>query len=180
MTPRSSTCINMDDIIQRFAEAFVTFEHGINDLSVVIKQIRSLSPQILLANKEIVSFAILVATLKIKHRFTPPGKFDNRMFYFYYLSLYTADAAILLSNDTEKLGECCKMHSEFCKTQDQWRQICSTHRTRMHRMWKRIAKVNLERSDMSLVQDYTDGGDINCTNGNLLFYTCVCGCDVLS
>ena len=72
------------------------------------------------------------------------------------------------------------MHSEFCKTQDQWRQICSTHRSRMHRMWKRIAKVNLERSDMSLVQDYTDGGDINFSNGNLLFYTCICGCDVLS
>lgn len=82
MTPRSFTCINMDDLIQQFAEAFVTFEHGIDDLSVVIKQIRSLSPQILLANKEIVSFAILVATLKIKNRFTPSGKFDNRMFYF--------------------------------------------------------------------------------------------------
>ena len=170
----------MDDIIQRFAEAFVTFEHGINDLSVVIKQIRSLSPQILLANKEIVSFAILVATLKIKHRFMPSSKFENRMFYFLLLIFIHCRCSYIVSNDTEKLGECCKMHSEFCKTQDQWRQICSTHRSRMHRMWKRIAKVNLERSDMSLVQDYTDGGDINFSNGNLLFYTCICGCDVLS
>ena len=115
MTPRSSTCINMDDIIQRFAEAFVTFQHGINDFSVVIKQIRSLSPQILLANKEIVSFAILVATLKIKHRFTPPGKFENRIFYFILLIFIHCRCSYIVSNDTEKLGECFKMHSKFCK-----------------------------------------------------------------
>lgn len=98
---------------------------------------------------------------------------------FYDLSLLTADEAIA-SNDTEKLGEYCKMHSEFFKTKDQWKRICSTHRTRMHRMWKRISKVNLETSDMSLIQDYTDGGNISYTNGNLLFYTCICGCAVLS
>ena len=63
----------MADMIRQFAEAFVTFERGIFDISMVIKRIRLLNPHILLENKEIVSFAILVASLKIKHSFIPSG-----------------------------------------------------------------------------------------------------------
>jgi hypothetical protein len=62
----------MADMIKEFAETYLTLEHDIHDISIVIKKIRLLSPHILLENKNIVSFAILVATLKINHKLTIP------------------------------------------------------------------------------------------------------------
>ena len=66
-----------DQLIKQFTELYVKFECSMGDIYTVMQQIRLLAPSMFEVDKEKLSFALLLASLKLEKDIVPTGKILN-------------------------------------------------------------------------------------------------------
>jgi hypothetical protein len=73
------------------------------------------------------------------------------------------------TNNTRDVGIFCKQEKGyFYNSQENWRRFCVTINKRLERLLDKLEQLKNSETDLSLLQGFTDGGNIRSPNGNII------------
>jgi hypothetical protein len=73
------------------------------------------------------------------------------------------------NNNSRDVGIFCKQQKGyFYNSQESWRRFYLTISKRLERMLDKLEQLKNSETDLSLLQGFTDGGNIRSPNGNII------------